>query len=541
MPAFYAAAARRADGRGGRPAAASRPAPRAPPRRTSAAPKCPAVVGRRRVVADQPPARRGSRAQHPLDARAAVRARPEARQDDVAGPDGARPRRTSTGRRARSVGRHRRSAHAHALPADSGAIALADGRRHARTCRGDHRGVGSQTAPSTARSPEVRSMQFRILAAVDRRTRTATCPAACTTRPRPGSRRSRSRRSGEVPGQRGPGLPHPGPIIKEQRAELVKHHLWVLWTDYFKPPHFEKYPQLHDLFNKATKAGRRGRRQGLGRPGRGPEAARPDRRDRQDLLGDQEGAERARSTSGRCDLLGTATGAADPGPVRAVPGARERRVPDDVRPTVRCPASSASSASTEWAATRSAHRGTDCSRCSLRQRQPQAGLLAGRPAVCTGHRSSRSPRSGSLRTAELAGLADRRRSRRPGRWATATTRASPPAGDPREPRRTGRSGRRRAGGQTAAGLPRRARCYGPAGAGRCSDWSRRHGHQPVLAAAGSAWRPRRGAMSTGAPGHGSALSTVSRRAPLERPNPVRLHDLRTAGSATGRHARACQQ
>ena len=43
-------------------------------------------------------------------------------------------------------------------------------------------------------------------------------------------------------------------IIKEQRSELVKHHLWVLWTDYFKPPHFEKYPQLHELFNKATKA-----------------------------------------------------------------------------------------------------------------------------------------------------------------------------------------------------------------------------------------------------------------------------------------------
>jgi nickel superoxide dismutase len=42
-------------------------------------------------------------------------------------------------------------------------------------------------------------------------------------------------------------------IIKEQRAELVKHHLWVLWTDYFKAPHFEKYPQLHQLFNEATK------------------------------------------------------------------------------------------------------------------------------------------------------------------------------------------------------------------------------------------------------------------------------------------------
>ena len=43
-------------------------------------------------------------------------------------------------------------------------------------------------------------------------------------------------------------------LIAEQRSELVKHHLWVLWTDYFKPPHFEKYPQLHELINKATKA-----------------------------------------------------------------------------------------------------------------------------------------------------------------------------------------------------------------------------------------------------------------------------------------------
>jgi nickel superoxide dismutase len=42
--------------------------------------------------------------------------------------------------------------------------------------------------------------------------------------------------------------------IKEERADLVKHHLWVLWTDYFKPPHFEKYPNLHQLFNEATKA-----------------------------------------------------------------------------------------------------------------------------------------------------------------------------------------------------------------------------------------------------------------------------------------------
>lgn len=42
-------------------------------------------------------------------------------------------------------------------------------------------------------------------------------------------------------------------IIKEQRSQLVKEHLWVLWTDYFKAPHFEKYPNLHTLINEATK------------------------------------------------------------------------------------------------------------------------------------------------------------------------------------------------------------------------------------------------------------------------------------------------
>lgn len=42
--------------------------------------------------------------------------------------------------------------------------------------------------------------------------------------------------------------------IKEERAELVKHHLWVLWTDYFKPEHTEKFPNLHDLFWRAAKS-----------------------------------------------------------------------------------------------------------------------------------------------------------------------------------------------------------------------------------------------------------------------------------------------
>ena len=41
--------------------------------------------------------------------------------------------------------------------------------------------------------------------------------------------------------------------IKEDRSTMVKEHLWVLWTDYFKAPHFEKYPNLNTLFNEATK------------------------------------------------------------------------------------------------------------------------------------------------------------------------------------------------------------------------------------------------------------------------------------------------
>ncbi|MCB2223791.1 MAG: superoxide dismutase, Ni [Actinobacteria bacterium] len=43
-------------------------------------------------------------------------------------------------------------------------------------------------------------------------------------------------------------------IVKEERAELVKHHLWVLWTDFFKPHHLEAFKDLHDAFWTATKA-----------------------------------------------------------------------------------------------------------------------------------------------------------------------------------------------------------------------------------------------------------------------------------------------
>jgi len=41
--------------------------------------------------------------------------------------------------------------------------------------------------------------------------------------------------------------------IKERQADLVKHHLDVLWHDYFKPEHLETVPNLHELFWSATK------------------------------------------------------------------------------------------------------------------------------------------------------------------------------------------------------------------------------------------------------------------------------------------------
>lgn len=41
--------------------------------------------------------------------------------------------------------------------------------------------------------------------------------------------------------------------IINERAQLAKDAIWVLWGDYFKPEHFEKYPDLHELCNRAVK------------------------------------------------------------------------------------------------------------------------------------------------------------------------------------------------------------------------------------------------------------------------------------------------
>jgi nickel superoxide dismutase len=41
--------------------------------------------------------------------------------------------------------------------------------------------------------------------------------------------------------------------VKEQHAEIVKHEIQVIWSDYFKPEHVEKYPDLHDRTWKILK------------------------------------------------------------------------------------------------------------------------------------------------------------------------------------------------------------------------------------------------------------------------------------------------
>ena len=41
--------------------------------------------------------------------------------------------------------------------------------------------------------------------------------------------------------------------VKEDHAQEVKNELNILWSDYFKPEHLEKYPNLHDLFWNANK------------------------------------------------------------------------------------------------------------------------------------------------------------------------------------------------------------------------------------------------------------------------------------------------
>ena len=49
--------------------------------------------------------------------------------------------------------------------------------------------------------------------------------------------------------------------VKETHAESVKNELRIIWADYFKPEHLEKYPELHDLFWKSMKSASKTRQQ----------------------------------------------------------------------------------------------------------------------------------------------------------------------------------------------------------------------------------------------------------------------------------------
>ena len=77
--------------------------------------------------------------------------------------------------------------------------------------------------------------------------------------------------------------------IKEQQAEIAKHELNVLWTDYFKPNHLEQHPQLWEIVLERRAPVLTDEARGQRRRVRA--AARPHQGDPRDLLG-LEGSQR---------------------------------------------------------------------------------------------------------------------------------------------------------------------------------------------------------------------------------------------------------
>jgi nickel superoxide dismutase len=47
--------------------------------------------------------------------------------------------------------------------------------------------------------------------------------------------------------------------VKEEHAEKAKHEIRVIWGDYIKPQHIEKYPQLHEVVHKIMQLGSKSR------------------------------------------------------------------------------------------------------------------------------------------------------------------------------------------------------------------------------------------------------------------------------------------
>lgn len=42
-------------------------------------------------------------------------------------------------------------------------------------------------------------------------------------------------------------------LVKEEQARICKTELLILWTDYFKKEHLKMFPNLHEVFWKASK------------------------------------------------------------------------------------------------------------------------------------------------------------------------------------------------------------------------------------------------------------------------------------------------
>jgi nickel superoxide dismutase len=47
--------------------------------------------------------------------------------------------------------------------------------------------------------------------------------------------------------------------VKEEHAEMLKHEIRVIWGDYFKPEHAQKFPELHTLVWDIMKLGSKAR------------------------------------------------------------------------------------------------------------------------------------------------------------------------------------------------------------------------------------------------------------------------------------------
>jgi nickel superoxide dismutase len=47
--------------------------------------------------------------------------------------------------------------------------------------------------------------------------------------------------------------------VKEEHAEKAKHEIRVIWGDYIKPQHLEKFPELHELTHKIMGLGSKSR------------------------------------------------------------------------------------------------------------------------------------------------------------------------------------------------------------------------------------------------------------------------------------------